>query len=85
MRASQLESRRVMVEFGFTPTFILMANFASAFLHALGKLSGVRIRMASGATLIRKNKKQFAGEWPRRLARVAIAARHGLMRSRQRE
>lgn len=83
MRAHQHKSRGVMVKLGFAPTLVLMTNFASAFLHTFGKLSGVRIGMAGGAALIRKNKKQFAGERSRRLARVAIAARHGLMSSQQ--
>lgn len=83
MRAGQLETGGVVVKFGLMPAFILMADFTTAFLHAVRKLSGVRIGMAGGATLLRKNKKQFPGKWSRRLARVAIAARHGLVSSQQ--
>lgn len=83
MRPHQLEAGRVVVKLVCTPTLVLVANFASAFLHAFRKLSGVGIGMAGGAALIRKNKKQFPGEWSRRLARVAIAARHRLVSSQQ--
>lgn len=83
MRAHQLESRGAVVKFGFMPALVLMAALTTAFLHTLGKLSGVGIAVARGAALIRKNKKQFAGEWSCGLARVTIATRHRLMRSQQ--
>ena len=43
MRAHQLESRGAVVKFGFMPALVLMAALTTAFLHTLGKLSGVGI------------------------------------------
>lgn len=85
MRANQREARGVVIELGFMPIFVAMANVAAAFGHACGKLSRVRILMASRATLIRKNEQQLAGKLAGLLAEMTNAAGRGEMTAEQRE
>lgn len=85
MRANQREARGVVIELGFMPIFITMANIAAVFGQARGKLSRMHIRMAGRATLIRKNEQQLAGKLASLLAKMTDATGGGEMAAEQRE
>lgn len=85
MRANQREARGVVIEPGFMPIFVAMANIAIAFCQPRRKLPGMNILMARRAALIRKNEQQFAGKLSGLLAKMADAARRGKMAAEQRE
>ena len=63
-----------MIKLGLLPAFTQMTNFATILRHTDGKLPGMFIGMTSGATLLRKDKKQLASECARSLTCVARGA-----------
>ena len=85
VRAHQREARGVVIELGFMPTLIAVANIATAFRHACSKLPRMHILMAGRATLIRKNEQQFAGKLSGLLAEMTDATRGGEVTAEQRE
>jgi len=85
MRANQRKARGVMIKLGFMPIFVAMANVATAFRQTCGKLPGVHILMTGLATLIWKNKQQFAGKLSGLLAKMTDATGGGEVAAEQRE